>query len=44
MDSELAMCGQGENKAIVQTLYTPFVSSQRFLNYLSKDKINIELE
>lgn len=44
MEDELAMTGQGSNKGIVQVLYTPHFSTQRQLNYLSKDKIAFNLK
>lgn len=44
MEEEMTMTGQGKNKGLVKVLYTPFFSTQRQLNYLSKDKIALHLK
>jgi len=43
MKDELRMTGQQNHKGYVDVLYLPFYGTQRIINYLSKDKIDIEL-
>jgi hypothetical protein len=43
MCDELRMCGNASNPKFVNVLYTPFYSTQRYINYLSKSKKDIEL-
>lgn len=44
MGDELRMYGNASNKRFVDVLYTPFYRTQRYIDYLSKDKIDISLK
>ena len=43
MESELAMIGQGKGESYVQVYMNPAIGTQRQLNYLSNDKIGLNL-
>jgi glycosyltransferase involved in cell wall biosynthesis len=43
MCDELRMCGSGKSPGFVNVLYLPFLSTQKYVNYLSKSKLDLEL-
>ena len=44
MEDEMIMMGTGESKGFVDVVYLPHIHTQKFLSYLSKDKIDLELK
>jgi glycosyltransferase involved in cell wall biosynthesis len=43
-ESEMFMCGAGNHNGFVDVLYLPFCGTQKILNYLSINKVALELE
>ncbi len=43
MESEMFMTGHADHKGFVDVVYYPFLATQRHLSYLSRDKIDFEI-